>query len=134
MARFSPSLFGGWRAALLLTTVVLCASSGRATAACGDHVTILNTEAKDGGTALPNDGVPSPAPRPCQGPNCSGVPERHTPPSAPAPSAGPQVKEVAHPAEHTGQPDERPRLSVDDLTSLRPIDVGSSIFHPPRVG
>jgi hypothetical protein len=134
MTKTFPSLFGGWRAALLLATVAVSASPGRATAACGDHVTILNAGVKDGVSATPDGGIPVPPRAPCQGPNCSGAPERHAPLPAPAPSSGPQVKDVAHPGEYSEHPAESARLFAGERTLPHPIDVASSIFHPPRRG
>ena len=130
MARLFPSLFGDWRA-VLLVAAVLCASSGRATAACGEHVTILDAEANNGVRPASHGGVSGPVSQPCHGPNCSGAPERHVPPPAPAPS-GPQVKGVASQAEPSGPLAEQSCLLAGDRTSSRPLDAASSIFHPPR--
>jgi hypothetical protein len=142
------SLLRGWRAALLLVAVV-CASSGRASAGCGDYVTILpsNTAGATGtgGCATPvlfipgnsTPGLPAlpPAPPkgPCSGPNCSGAPEQDPAPLAPVTTSGPCTKEVAQvlgPAE----PSVSPSSLVCDCTSPRPIRRGSSVFHPPRHG
>jgi hypothetical protein len=107
MTSLLPSLLRGWRAALVLA-VVACASPGRATAACGDHVVILNqnTSDTDGRPLLAAEAADRPTPRkPCSGPNCSGAPERPAPPSAPAPSSGPDGKESLQVQDATEQPD-----------------------------
>jgi hypothetical protein len=139
------SLLRGCRAALLLVAVV-CASSGRASAECGDYVTILSPSATcSDGRAAPvlftpvNGTAESPAlpaaPRkgPCSGPNCSGAPERQPAPLAPVTTAGPQGKEVAQ-VLGSDEQSEGACTRVCDSTSSRPIRRASSVFHPPRHG
>jgi hypothetical protein len=121
------SLFRLWRAAPLLVAAV-CLSPERAAAGCGDHVTILN----DAATAN-HRATPARPPAPCEGPNCSGAPERHAPPLAPVTPTGPQAKEVVHSLGPVSNTD-GPQTSFDrDPNSPRPIHRSSSVFHPPRV-
>jgi hypothetical protein len=129
-----PSPLRGWRAALLLVAVV-CLSPERAAAGCGDHVTILNDSAKPDQHATPGTSeVPANPARPCEGPNCSGVPNRHVPPLAPVTPVGPQAKEVVQCLGAVGADDD-PRGAFDrDPASPRPVRRPSSVFHPPRVG
>jgi hypothetical protein len=132
MATSLPPLVRGWRAALLLV-VVACASPGRATASCGDHVTILNDPAGAAEHATKADG-PAPFRLPCRGPNCSGAPRREAPPLAPVAPAGAQVKEFAEVVACGDQPEGGSSPFARDDTSPRPIDRPSSVFHPPRLG
>lgn len=130
-----PWPFRRWRVALLLV-VIACATPGRASAECGDHVRILNgatADSSDNGTPAATD-TPSPAPgkAPCSGPNCSQAPERHSPPFAPAPPDSPQGKDVARLLGSVAMPD-RGSAPVGDFASPLPVRRPSSIFHPPRV-
>jgi hypothetical protein len=126
----------GWRAALLLV-VLACATPGRASAECGDHVLILNqptARADQGGHAAPASDAPAAPPRaPCSGPNCSQGSDRHPAPFTPASPPGPHGKEVAQLLESVEQPD---GLSVRacDFLSSRPIRRVSAVFHPPPLG
>jgi len=132
------SLFHGWRVALLLV-VVACASPGRVSAECGDHVVILNANA----TSQPDRASSPPAAEktdlpalpkaPCTGPNCSRVPERHSLPFAPVSTSGPQAKEVAQLSALVTSTD-CAATSFDDFISARPVRRATSIFHPPRIG
>ena len=118
------SLFRGWRAALLLV-VVACATPGRATAECGDHVTVLNGQATNALHATPAPvGTPASPKVPCSGPNCSRLPDRPAPLPAPAPVSGPHGKELAHVLDLLGPSDlahssrHRPHLLPPDLAGV----------------
>src|SRR6516165_4680890 len=96
-----PSLRSVLRAALLLV-VVICATQGRATAACGEYVTILNTPATEPHTTpapitqqTQSHQEQTPVKLPCHGPNCSSAPTREVPPTPPAPTTAAPVKELA---------------------------------------
>src|SRR5215212_1147446 len=127
--RFS-STFRGWRVALLLVVVALL-SPQRASAECGSHVTVLNPTAESQHEAMPPTGG-EPAKPPCQGPNCSGAPERPMPtPAPPAPTGG-QVKELVPGAGLPDRADPSPSPFDRARTTARPIHRPLSIFHPPR--
>lgn len=136
-----PSLVHTWRAALPLVAVVLL-SPGRATAECGDYVTIRNAPAgsvhhvpSDAPNAVPVAETPTPAKRPCHGPNCSGSPVREAPPMAPVAPAGPRAKELVRLLDFIHGPDTDPGSGFDrDTTSPRPVSRADAIFHPPRRG
>jgi len=125
----------GWRAALLLVAVA-CASPNRASAECGEHVTVLTPTASASldarATPAPGAAVLPASPKvPCSGPNCSRAPERPAPPFAPAPTAEPQAKEVLQVPGAAEQPDGA-ASRLNDFTPPFPIRRSSSIFHPPR--
>jgi hypothetical protein len=136
-----PSPFRGWRAAFLLVAAA-CASPGRASAECGDHVIILNGPAAANAKATPTPANPIPtpdtqpaAPRPpCHGPNCSGSPAPKAP-LAPITAPTSQFKEQA--GQVVGDCDEGGDQGARfgrDSDSPRPIRRPSSVFHPPRLG
>src|SRR5690349_20271679 len=83
------------RGALIAVLAVLatCAAPDRAVAGCEDHVVVLSAGANADG-APPQPQAPSAPTAPCHGPNCSGAPDRNTPP-APVSTTPPQAKEVA---------------------------------------
>lgn len=126
------------RAALLLVAVA-CFSPGRASAECGDYVTILNAPANHPHAAPqpehhPATEPPAPVKPPCHGPNCSGAPNRELPPLAPVATTAPAVKDLARllgpidPDSHVRGRFER------DHSSPRPVRRPSDVFHPPRHG
>src|SRR5688572_25234984 len=128
--RFS-STFRGWRVALLLVAGALL-SPQRASAECGSHVTVLNPTAESRHDAMPPTDGGEPVKTPCQGPNCSGAPERHSPtPAPPAPTSG-QVKELVSAAGLSDRADPSPSPFAHARTTARPIHRPLSIFHPPR--
>jgi hypothetical protein len=135
MAFSFPPPWRDWRAAVLLVAVA-CASPDRASAACGDHVTVLAPAAAASPdsreTTPPGAAELPPAPKlPCSGPNCTRAPERNAPPFAPAPTAEPPVKEVLQTLDAVEQSDgSSSRLS--EFTPPFPVGRASSIFHPPR--
>jgi hypothetical protein len=124
------TLLRGWRAALLLLAVA-CFSPARASAGCGDYVTI-----RDDATAPAHRVTPqTPANPPCHGPNCSGSPTREAPPLVPVVPTGHQPKELTRNPDPADGPDAEPGCSFDrDSTSARPIRQASSVYHPPRAG
>ena len=138
IARF-PTPFRGWRAPLLLVAAA-CASPGRASAECGDHVIILNGPAAANAKTTHTPANPTPdatpaAPRPpCHGPNCSGSPAPKAP-LAPITAPTTQLKEQAG---HAGSECEADRDSGTpfgpDSDCACPIRRASSVFHPPRLG
>ncbi|QJW97799.1 hypothetical protein [Frigoriglobus tundricola] len=126
------SPFRGWRAALLLAAAA-CATPGRATAECGDHVTILTPRANPSAPATPAPiEAPAPLKAPCSGPNCSRLPDRHAPPVAPAPVSEAFGKELAQLLGLFDPLDGVPAWRVPALSSSRPVSRAPSIFHPPR--
>jgi len=137
-----PSLLRGWRAALLLAAAA-CATPGRASAGCGDYVTILNDSNQTAGAshrAVPApDGTTggateSPVKPPCHGPNCSESPARHLPPVPPPAPVSVHVKELAHGLTAPCGADD-PRGSFDrDDSFPRPVRNPSLVYHPPRLG
>jgi hypothetical protein len=117
--------------------VVACLTPNRASAECGDYVTILNgTAARH---AFPGDtpdaaADPGRAPvrPPCEGPHCSGSPARQAPPLAPVVPIGSQAKELTQHLGTDGSEADRGAACDRDMSSSRPIRRASSIFHPPR--
>src|SRR4051812_25963603 len=86
-------LVRGWRAAVLLA-VTACATPDRATASCGDYLTLHSgSDHVAEYPTLPKTDSSDPHP-PCHGPNCSNAPVHHPVPLAPATISGPQAKEV----------------------------------------
>src|SRR5262245_34061869 len=140
MVRSIPTLLRGWRVALLLA--VACLTPGRASAECGDYVTILNGPGASAHQPMPgaNDGAtpnhentPSPVKPPCHGPNCSSTPDLPFPPLAPIAPVGTQVKELTGHLHPATEADAGPGRAFDrDTTSARPIRRASSVFHPPQ--
>jgi hypothetical protein len=140
-----PPLIRGWRAAMLLAAVAL-SSPGRASAECGDYITVGGKSAMAHHEPAPDTPATTPtaqsetrpaAPgkRPCRGPNCSASPAKEFPPVPPAPSAGPQAKEHARLPETARDSGADPRDPfARDNTSPRPIRRATSVFHPPRIG
>ena len=129
-----PSLFRGWRAALLLV-VMACATPDRAMAGCGDYVTIRNgSDSPSHQSGMVDPDSHSPARPPCHGPNCSESPVRQQAPLAPVSPVGPQVKEVVQSLQALSAPDQSPEAFDRDYSSPRPILGTASIFHPPRNG
>ena len=118
------------RAALpLAVLVVVLASSGRASAGCGDHVVIL----KPAGERHQPEAAPEPAKTPCHGPNCSADrPSDHAPPVTSTALTTPSAKEVFTPVDLSAQPNTTSRRRPFETFSLSPIARASSIFHPPR--
>jgi hypothetical protein len=140
------SLFRDWRAAPLLL-LLACALPSRATAECGDHVTILTPSrmAPENRSDLnsaeimlpqspflaPRGSNQTPSKAPCSGPNCSRGSKQIPPPIAPASTHGPQVKAAAQILTVVDQPC-GPLLGFVELISLSPISRATLVFHPPR--
>lgn len=129
----TPSRF--WQAALLLVAVA-CLTPNRASAGCGDYVTILDgtgnvSQHSSSGTNHQPD-FPKP---PCDGPQCSGSPTPTAPPLAPVAPVGSQSKELTQLLGTVSVSDTEPSFiyRYESHTS-RPIDRATSIFHPPREG
>jgi hypothetical protein len=130
------SLIRGGRAAVLLVAAA-CATPDRASAECGDYVTILNAPA--GSThsmpATTETGeTPAPMRTPCRGPNCQGAPVRDFPPLTPVSPVGSQVKEQAQCLDAVDRAESQREILDRDSSSSRPIHRPTSIFHPPRLG
>lgn len=136
MSSALPWPFRRWRVALLLV-VIACATPGRVSAECGDHVQILNATALDNGDNATSATTVAQSQEtekvPCSGPNCSRAPERHSPPYAPAPPTAPQGKDAARLLGIVDTPD-TDSAPAGDFTSSLPVRRPSSIFHPPRAG
>jgi len=117
----------------MLVVAAACATPDRASAGCGDYVTILNgTSAGSHHDGPTEPGGPMKAP--CQGPNCSGEPVRPQAPLAPAAPVVPQGKELAETIEGLLPGGGLPSYLQMDSSSERPVRRTSSIFHPPRIG
>ena len=124
-----PSLIRGWLAAMLLVAAA-CLTPDRASAGCGDHVTILNSSSQSDHQAGQSDQ----SKLPCQGANCSGEPLQHQAPLAPATTVAPQGKEIVQSLLGPSD-DEGLRSLLDrDFSRTHPIRRASSVFHPPRFG
>ena len=132
-----------WRAVLLLVAA-MSLNPGRASAECGDYITIHNP-VPDAHRNLsmppthdrlaPNEfGDSMPSKFPCRGPNCSSMPVRDSPPLAPVISFSSHVKElVQSPALEDDEASRGSSFARDD-TSLPAIYRAYSVFHPPRFG
>ena len=108
-------------AALLLAAGVGL-TGGTASAACGDHVTILSP------AGIPGDG---PA-KPCFGPDCHAAPAPADAPAAALPEAGRMTRDLAAPVVTRltdGLTVGRPAPVSDDGT---PVSRASLPFDPPR--
>jgi hypothetical protein len=128
-----PVRLVGWALPIL---AVLCCAPSIARASCGDYV---HTRTAQPDQVMPTDGHPStdrpdPAPadshKPCHGPNCSGAPV--VPPLSVPTVTPPTLPEWGWSA---GSPAFSPPGRVGvllDLSSPAPIQLASSIFHPPR--
>src|ERR1700722_16250049 len=90
-----------WRTALLFAVGGLFVPS-RASAECGDYITILNHRSANGQPHAMSGSAPTSPPdfnhriplkAPCNGPNCSGSPRNEFPPLAPANPVTSRVKE-----------------------------------------
>jgi hypothetical protein len=130
-----PTVRGG-RVALLLVAGALL-SPQRASAECGSHVTVLNPTAESRHDSMPQHASTdqsAPVKPPCQGPNCSGAPDRHAPPPAPPVSPGGQVKELVVGGGLLDRDDPTHSPFNRAGTAARPIHRSLSIFHPPRAG
>jgi hypothetical protein len=117
----------------LVIVASLALSAGRASAECGDYVTVLTGQAARSDTGTPGQTeTPAPTRPPCHGPNCSG---RDFPPLAPVVPIGPSVKELTQDLAPVGSPDPDPGSTFDrDSATGRPIQRAFSVFHPPRAG
>ena len=114
-----------------LLVIGLCAVGGEARADCARDARhrleigfAIGTDAAETPDQSPREG-----PRPCTGAMCSGNPAT---PMTDAPATTIEVEAwgllvESAPAEHAGS-----IARFDDAGSIRPIDDGSSIFHPPR--
>jgi hypothetical protein len=107
----------------------LILASGRASADCGDHVTILDGQTADRVSNGPG-AVPDRPKPPCHGPSCSDHPSTpFAPPIAPAS----QLTDVKACPVGAGDLDEGDSRGVAPRAShLAPVDRPTSIFHPPR--
>lgn len=124
------TLFRGWRVALLLVAGALLSAQNASATECGSHVTVLNPTAESKHDATPRtDGQGQPAKPPCNGPNCSGAPERHAPPAPPAPTGAP-LKALMSGDLISADPSPGGPNRAD--TTAIPIRRSLSIFHPPR--
>jgi len=133
MRAIVPALFRGWRAALLLV-VAACATPDRATAGCGDYVTIRNASDSPSHQSGMEADTHLPAKMPCHGPNCSEAPVRQQAPLAPVSPVEPPVKEVVRSLLALNVPVPSSNRFDRDCSSQRPIRGTATIFHPPRNG
>jgi hypothetical protein len=118
----------------MLLVAGACLTPERASAGCGDHVTILNgSAAGEHHAAAPADST-LPTKLPCQGPNCSGEPVRQQAPATPVAPTTPQGKEIAQTLDSLGDDGALPSRLDRDSAGSRPIRRSTSVFHPPRIG
>lgn len=118
-------------AAAVLAAGGLLAAPGRASAGCGDYVSVA-PDTPDEARAGHHD--PAGPAAPCHGPGCSNAPSHPTPPlSAPGtartesdPWAG-GLSDDPNPADASSR---RPRPADDG----RAVHFPRPIFHPPRAG
>jgi len=115
----------------LLFVVVAYLTQGRASAECGDYVTVVNGPTASAHQTTPQEQAP--AKPPCHGPNCSGSPVHEPSPLAPVVPAGSQAKELTQHPGTASASDASPGSALDrESTSARPIRHASAVFHPPR--
>ena len=117
----------------MLLVAGACLTPERASAGCGDHVTILNgSAANEHHAAAPAD--PSqPMKLPCQGPNCSGEPVRQQAPATPVAPTPPQGKEIAQTLDTLCDAGAPASPFDRDSAGSRPIRRSTYVFHPPRI-
>jgi hypothetical protein len=115
----------------LLLAVGFFVSPGRASAECGDYVTIAGQpSAHHAMPQAPDDGRPGDAP--CNGPNCSKRKDSPVAPvRAPATPTG-ETKPIGVTVGADLPPDADGGAWLTLSTSVRPVRTSTSIFHPPR--
>jgi hypothetical protein len=146
MKRSAAAFWSLARGVFLTLLVGGALAPARASASCGDYVTVTNPSGPSGQSAppapqtgptkpLPPSGEgphdsPLPGPLPCRAPSCSGDPA----PPAPSSSAGEdggQERQDCLLALPTGSAAATFGLPLDDR-ALKPFRVPCSVFHPPR--
>ena len=122
-------------AAAFLLAVGFFVSPGRASADCGDYVTIAGQPSAHHAMppAASDDAKPAEAPRrPCNSPNCSKRQDSPiTPTRAPVTPTG-ETKSIDTLFGAYLPPDPGSGQWFTDPTSAQPIRTSLSIFHPPR--
>lgn len=128
------SLFRSWRVALLLVAGVVLLPERGSASECGSHVIVLNptAESRHDSMPLPATSGGEPVKPPCNGPNCSGAPDRHAPPAPPVPTIGGQVKELVTAAGLPARDDPGRGSEANASHDAHPIHRSLSIFIPPR--
>jgi hypothetical protein len=133
---FPPLLVRRWRAVLLLVAAFVL-TQGRASAECGDYITIRHAaHGRSPHESMPvtsndfKDSVPEKLP--CHGPNCSRSPGRNLPPLAPVAPVISLAKDLVQSIKPINETTPHSTLARD-FTSTLPIDRPSPIFHPPRL-
>ena len=108
-------------------------SPGRASADCGDYVTIAGQPSAHHAMPPADDTKPTDSPRrPCNGPNCSKRQDSPiTPSRAPVTPTG-ETKSLEVRIGADLPPDSDGGWRLLDATSAQPIRMSRSIFHPPR--
>ncbi|MBM3983340.1 MAG: hypothetical protein FJ304_24325 [Planctomycetes bacterium] len=130
-----PHLIRHTRGALLLL-IVACAAPGRAEARCGHQTSIFKApiaapaDEPRAAQPEPTSAPGAPAPRPCNGPDCSDRHDRDAPPPAASPTA-PRALEATLAPNPSLRPAARPGFARAGYDA-RPIDRSTSVFHPPR--
>jgi hypothetical protein len=119
----------------LLLAVGFFVSPDRASAECGDYVTIAGKPSAHHAmpSAPADDAKPTDAPRtPCNGPNCSKRQDSPVAPvRAPATPTG-EAKPIGVALGADLPPDADSGAWLTIMTSVRPVRTATSIFHPPR--
>jgi hypothetical protein len=139
--RFIPER--SWRAMVLLAAYLVF-NSGRASAECGDYITIhVPALSQDQGhspqvTQTNTDLTPNEMPvfplkkQPCHGPNCSKSPTPNSP-LAPVVPVSTLIKEVPQQRVTESEEGDGTAAFPRDYISELPIRRSSSIYHPPRI-
>lgn len=116
--------------AALVAAAVFLLAPGRASAACGDYVTIAGQDYRvmQSDQTDHNPAVPA---RPCHGPGCSQRPDTPVAPLTAPVTASAQPKDCTiRPAEDDTPAG--PGHLIPFSSSGRPARSPSAIFHPPR--
>jgi hypothetical protein len=139
MSSFFQIPIRNWWGAILI--VGACLAPGRASASCGDYLTINNARsASEHQTPQPTNNqqpgvleTPRPIKSPCRGPQCSGIPVHDPAPIAPVTSPTSQAKELTlHTSPTCDSPEPCTRL-FSGQPYLPTLLFADAIFHPPRL-
>jgi hypothetical protein len=139
MLQSLSQLIRRWRVVLLLVAV-FALTQGRASAECGDYITIRHDSTVVTGVEsmpasdqiTPHDfNHSTPTKLPCNGPNCSRSPVRGLPPLAPVGTVSHFEKEMVQNLRLLDDATAHLTFSRDSNSSL-PVSRATSVFHPPR--
>jgi hypothetical protein len=134
-----PLLIRLWRA-LLLLIAAFALTQGRASAECGDYITIRHAaRVANQHESMPWTVPPTlndikntvPENLPCRGPNCSRSPGQNLPPLAPVAPVISLAKGLIQDIQPIDEATQHSPLARD-FTFILPINRPFPIFHPPR--